>query len=918
MRTFRLLGLVLITMLVSINFAACSDGNEQDDLSPDKNPTITIDSSIITNGLAFAAEGSIKSVSFTTNTDWTLNIASTTGGSTWCMASVTSGKKGEASVEFTTLDNSDYDDRSVSVTIKAGTASQTFTITQKCKEAILLTADKFEIVQEGGSITVEVKSNIDYQMEISESAKSWITETTTRALTTHNHTFSVAANEEYEKREGEIFFKKGEHIETVRVYQAGGAVIVLTKEKYEVSDKGETITVEIKSNVEYGIKMPQVDWIYDEASARGASSHTLKYVINPNETYDSRSAQIIYFDKNNTASADTLTIIQVQKDAIVIANNEYTIDAKEQTIEVELSSNIDYTISIADDGKDWISRVENTRSLTTKKIKFNIAENTSDDSRTSHITFASGNGVSQNIEIIQQGALPVIHVETAGTLSGLIDSSVKDEITKLKITGKLNSTDMEFLRKMKKIQVLDLSEVNMASPWESAFQDCKSLVSITLPDSMTSLGNYAFDGCKGLIAINASKNNSNYTSLDGVLYDKNGTTLIQCPEGKASITIPEQVSSIADAAFSRCTNLTSMIIPNGVTNIGSGAFSNCISLTSITIPNSVTSIGDYIFQWCVELKSITIPTNLKSISRFAFLSCWKLSSVTISDGVTRINEGAFAACKSLVSITIPGSVTNISENAMSGNQNLTSINVDKDNSKYLSIDGVLYDKDASILMQCPGGKTSITIPNTVEAIGAGAFFGCINLTSITIPNSVTSIGEGAFQGCRNLTSMVIPSSVINISGNAFSTCESLVSITIPNSVTCIESHLFDGCTSLTTLTIPNNVISIKECAFWNCSGLVSITIPNSVTRIERQAFEACTNLTSVTIPNSVRYWGGYVFWECSNISEIHLGYEYVSGMDPYLFSSVDKRTCVLYVPRGCEYDYRYADGWKNFKNIVEE
>lgn len=495
MRTFRLLGLVLITMLVSINFAACSDGNEQDDLDPDKNSTITIDLSIITNGLAFAAEGSIKSVSFTTNTDWTLNIASTTGGSIWCMASVVSGKKGEASVEFTTLDNSDYDDRSVSVTIKAGTASQTFTIIQKCKEAILVTTDKFEIVQEGGSINVEVKSNIDYQMEISETAKSWITETNTRALTTHNHTFSIAANEEYEKREGEIYFKKGEHVETVKVYQAGGAVIVLTKEKYEVSDKGETITVEIKSNVEYGIKMPQVDWIYDEASVRGASSHTLKYIINPNETYDSRSAQIIYFDKNNTASADTLTIIQVQKDAIVIGNNEYTIDAKGKTIEVELSSNIDYTISIADDGKDWISCVENTRALTTKKIKFNIAENTSDDSRASHITFASGNGVSQNIKIIQQGALPVIHVETAGTLSRLINSSVKDEITKLKITGNLNSTDTEFLRKMKKIQVLDLSEVNMTKLGYYSFQLCNNLTSIIIPSSVTSIGEGAFWEC---------------------------------------------------------------------------------------------------------------------------------------------------------------------------------------------------------------------------------------------------------------------------------------------------------------------------------------------------------------------------------------------------------------------------------------
>ena len=689
MRTFRLLGLVLITMLVSINFAACSDGNEQDDLDPDKNSTITIDSSIITNGLAFAAEGSIKSVSFTTNTDWTLNIASTTGGSIWCMASVVSGKKGEASVEFTTLDNSDYDDRSVSVTIKAGTASQTFTIIQKCKEAILVTTDKFEIVQEGGSINVEVKSNIDYQMEISETAKSWITETNTRALTTHNHTFSIAANEEYEKREGEIYFKKGEYVETVKVYQAGGAVIVLTKEKYEVSDKGETITVEIKSNVEYGIKMPQVDWIYDEASVRGASSHTLKYIINPNETYDSRSAQIIYFDKDNTASADTLTIIQVQKDAIVIGNNEYTIDAKGKTIEVELSSNIDYTISIADDGKDWISCVENTRALTTKKIKFNIAENTSDDSRASHITFASGNGVSQNIKIIQQGALPVIHVETAGTLSRLINSSVKDEITKLKITGNLNSTDTEFLRKMEKIQVLDLSEVNM-----------------------TKLGYYSFQ---------------------------------------------------------LCNNLTSIIIPSSVTSIGEGAFWECSRLTSVVMPDGVTSIGKY-----------------------------------------------------------------------------------------------------------------------------------------------------AFGGCSRLTSIAIPDKVITLSSNAFSCCRRLTSITIPGGVTSIGMEAFSWCSGLTSITISKGVTKIGINAFWGCSSLTSVTIPNSVTSIGKGAFSACYGLTSITIPNSVTSIGDYAFWGCSRIREIHIGYKSVSGMNPSVFENVDTSVCVLYVPRGCKNAYSIADGWRFFKNIVEE
>ena len=870
MRTFRLLGLVLITMLVSINFAACSDGNEQDDLDPDKNSTITIDSSIITNGLAFAAEGSIKSVSFTTNTDWTLNIASTTGGSIWCMASVASGKKGEASVEFTTLDNSDYDDRSVSVTIKAGTASQTFTIIQKCKEAILVTTDKFEIVQEGGSINVEVKSNIDYQMEISETAKSWITETNTRALTTHNHTFSVAANEEYEKREGEIYFKKGEHVETVKVYQAGGAVIVLTKEKYEVSDKGETITVEIKSNVEYGIKMPQVDWIYDEASVRGASSHTLKYIINPNETYDSRSAQIIYFDKNNTASADTLTIIQVQKDAIVIGNNEYTIDAKGKTIEVELSSNIDYTISIADDGKDWISCVENTRALTTKKIKFNIAENTSDDSRASHITFASGNGVSQNIKIIQQGVLPVIHVETAGTLSRLINSSVKDEITKLKITGNLNSTDTEFLRKMKKIQVLDLSEVNMTKLGYYSFQLCNKLTSVVMPDGVTSIGKYAFGGCSRLTSIaipdkvitlssnafqfcteltsiDVGEDNTEYSSIDGALYDKNASTLLKCPEGKISIAIPGNMANIGDIAFYLCSRLTSinvdennakyLSIDGALYDKNASTLIKCPEdIPSITIPNSVTSIGD--------------------------------------ESLSRLN---------LTSITIPNSVINIGDRALSSSN-----------------------------------FTSITIPNSVTSLGNGAFDNCSYLTSITLPNSVTTIGNETFAGCSGLTSITIPNSVTSIGIEAFSCCRRLTSITIPGGVTSIGMEAFSWCSGLTSITISKGVTKIGINAFWGCSSLTSVTIPNSVTSIGKGAFSACFGLTSITIPNSVTSIGDYAFWGCSRMREIHIGYKSVSGMNPSVFENVDTSVCVLYVPRGCKNAYSIADGWRSFKNIVEE
>lgn len=308
--------LFLLAMLTCF-FASCSDGGNETPTNPPSKPEevkeeITIDSSITTNGLSFGVTEGEQSISFTSNTNWTLSIASTRSGATWCKASATSGSKGTANVKFTVDKNTGYDDRSVSVTIKAGTASKTFTITQKGADALLVTTNKYEVAQEGGKIEVEVKANIDYQLAISETAKDWITESKNRALTTNKHVFEIALNEETEKREGEIIFKSGEKVETVKVYQAGGFFILLSQNEYTVSDIGETISIDVKSNVEYGVEMPNVDWITDETSSRGMSSHTLNYIISTNEEYDSRSAEIIFYDKNSDLK-DTLTIIQAQK-----------------------------------------------------------------------------------------------------------------------------------------------------------------------------------------------------------------------------------------------------------------------------------------------------------------------------------------------------------------------------------------------------------------------------------------------------------------------------------------------------------------------------------------------------------------------------------------------------------------------------
>lgn len=381
--------LFMLAMLTCI-FASCSDGDSEDPINPTPKPEevkaeITIDSSIVSNGLSFEAKAGENSISFTTNANWTLTVAPTTSGVIWCKASIINGTKGSATVKFTVEENTSYEDRSVSVTIKAGTVSKTFTITQKAADALLVTTNKFEVAQEGGKIDVEVKANIDYQIEITETAKSWISETSSRTLNTYKHSFTIAANEEADKREGEITFKSGDKVDTVKVYQVGGAVLLLSRNECTISDAGGSVSVDVKSNVEYGVQMPDVAWITDSSHShgRGMSSHTLEYIVEPNENYDNRSAEIIFYDLNSELK-DTLKVVQTQKNAIIISKKEFELNYKEQSFEIELLANVEFNVVVADSAKEWINHIE-TRSLDPQKLTFNVKENDTFKNRNGNI-----------------------------------------------------------------------------------------------------------------------------------------------------------------------------------------------------------------------------------------------------------------------------------------------------------------------------------------------------------------------------------------------------------------------------------------------------------------------------------------------------------------------------------------------------
>ncbi len=406
---------------------------------------------------------------------------------------------------------------------------------------------------------------------------------------------------------------------------------------------------------------------------------------------------------------------------------------------------------------------------------------------------------------------------------------------------------------------------SITSIGNSAFKDCNSLTAVEIPNSVTSIGERAFYGCSGLTSVEIP---NSVTSI--------GSSAFSGCSSLTSVEIPSSVTSIGSSTFSGCSSLTAVEIPSSVTSIGSSAFSGCSSLTAVEIPSSVTSIGDYAFSDCVSLTAVEIPSSVTSIGKSAFYGCERLHSVTIGAGVLSIGSYAFGYQDGIYTYrprkviwlcnTPPEGYDNaegtVNYVANTSYEDLENVKVYPYLSSLFEVGGIKYVPVSPSERTCEAIDCAYDITSSVVHIGRTVNYQGVEMTvedirpyvcydndhmkALHLNGYVGDIGDYAFYDCDNLAGIIIPNTVDSLGASCFEGCTALTQATI-NVNGSFGASCFEGCTALTQAILGDSITEIPGSCFRDCSALPEITIPAAVERIGNNVFEGCTSLANVTI-----------------------------------------------------------------------
>jgi len=428
----------------------------------------------------------------------------------------------------------------------------------------------------------------------------------------------------------------------------------------------------------------------------------------------------------------------------------------------------------------------------------------------------------------------------------------------VKLPGTLRTIGQQAFASCPRLLSIGLAE-GLQTIGDAAFYGCRSLTEITIPASVTSIGDEAFVACSSLKAISVAQDNSNYSSLSGVLFSKDRLTLLAYPAG--------------------CDDIYS--IPSGITTIGPWAFCHCANLEQVSLPSTVRRIGQASFYGCKKLSAIRLPAGLSAIGLWAFSECGSLRQVTPPASLEELGEGAFSFCE-----------------AMEG------IYVEAGNSRFKSVDGVLLTADGTRVVAFPGGREgSYRLPSTVDSIGLQAFYGSNKLRSVTLPENLSRVASNPFVFCDGLEEILVD----HANGSLSSRDGVLLSHD------CTQLLYYPNARSGHYL-MPEGITAIGHGSFLRSEGLSQLSLPATLTEIDPWTFLDCTVLREISLPHSIAAIGREAFAGCRNLQQVVCGGTPPEGSN---FLTEQQATARLLVPIGQKAAYMGSTGWGGFVNAEE-
>lgn len=829
---------------------------------------------IVSNlSMSIPAEGGDCSFSFKTTDTWTASVINGRADG-WLTFSPTSGMSGNVTVMVTASKNEGYEDRSATLRIVSGKNTTDLLITQKQKDALLVNAAKYEVPEDGGDISIEVKSNVNYDYTL-EDADGWLTENTakTRAIETRTLSFVVAPNESTDRREGRIVFTDGNLKEVVSIYQGAAKApekpdprILLSKKDITIESKGGTVKVEAVSGKNVSIKIPEgYGWIQE---GNKESTNTFYLTVSENSSLDNREGFVSFTDAESGFS-ENVNILQLSKDAIVVSKSSYSFGLEGGTLAMDVVSNMQVNAS---SDADWLSLAKSK--AVDSQLVFSIAGAEAGTDRTGIITLRSGSAV-QKISVRQFPMDSPIVFECKAVkdrLVELFDADCDGELSykeAAEVTTLMNvftdSDSGDPLVNLNSITAFDelqyFTGLNEIAPY--TFCGAHNLNKVTLPPGIKVIGAGAFSA----VQLGMESYEQGIRGLDTIILPEGleeiGRYAFAGRPLNNGVVFPSTLKTIEREAFRnccyypngnaydvnvKCIGLKKIILPETVERIDYAAFRGCQALESVEIPSSIRNISSA-FEQCIRLKSISGSALSKDGSAVVnrdgvllFLIGGKKNEYSIPEGVRRVspscnilylNDGVITCSLGTPRrLNIDGTPLTREEQDLYAMKTLSipsSFERPANNERLFGM--MTYPLKFKGANVTPDGK-GLVIDNCLITVAIAAEDG------FAIPSYVTEIAYRAFSSTK-IKKVIIPDSVCEIGEYAFASCDSLKSVKLPKNCTRIVSGMFNGCKNLINIDGIENVTEIGDRGLYDCVKLLArFKVPASVKQLGNSSLSA--------------------------------------------------------------------------------